>query len=82
MSKKTFFKFIDNIPDSKLEAFPPRNGHVKMYTEPKCQGQNYRLDKQGVCRCLYSQLLARQAARRKNITKIWILGHQLIITLC
>lgn len=50
MSKKIFLEFVDNIPDAKLQGFPPRNGPVTLYTQPESDGQNYRLDKQSVSR--------------------------------
>ncbi|KAF5611654.1 uncharacterized protein FSUBG_2091 [Fusarium subglutinans] len=48
MSKKIFLSFLDEIPDDKLEGFPPRNGQITLYTQKEQNGQNYRLDKQGL----------------------------------
>lgn len=46
--KKIFLSFLDEIPDDKLEGFPPQKGQTTLYTQKEQNGQNYRLDKQGV----------------------------------
>jgi hypothetical protein len=49
MSKKEFKNFLQGIPASKLEGFPASDRQTAIYTQPESEGQNYRLDKQGVC---------------------------------
>ncbi|RSM18705.1 hypothetical protein CDV31_002425 [Fusarium ambrosium] len=71
MSKKIFLSFLDEIPDAKLEGFPPRDGQVTLYTQKKKNGQNYRLDKQGMTSDNHHnlQIQANKQAKSTSVRK-------------
>jgi len=47
---QVFRDFLYEIPDSKLEGFPPGTGADTLFPKPIRPGDNFRLDKQGVSR--------------------------------
>ncbi|KAJ4012381.1 hypothetical protein NW752_008055 [Fusarium irregulare] len=71
MSKKIFLSFLDEIPDDKLKGFPPRSGQVTLYTQKEKDGQNYRLDKQGLTSDKYHnlQIQANKQAKSTSVRK-------------
>ncbi|KIL90303.1 hypothetical protein FAVG1_06033 [Fusarium avenaceum] len=71
MSKKIFLSFLDEIPDDKLEGFPPRTGQITLYTQKEQNGQNYRLDKQGLTSDKHHnlQIQANKQAKSTSVRK-------------
>ncbi|EEU33559.1 uncharacterized protein NECHADRAFT_89372 [Fusarium vanettenii 77-13-4] len=71
MSKKVFLSFLDEIPDAKLEGFPPRGGQITLYTQKEQNGQNYRLDKQGLTSDNHHnlQIQANKQAKSTSVRK-------------
>ncbi|KAH6952951.1 hypothetical protein DER45DRAFT_617324 [Fusarium avenaceum] len=69
--KKIFLSFLDEIPDDKLEGFPPQKGQTTLYTQKEQNGQNYRLDKQGLTSDKHHnlQIQANKQAKSTSVRK-------------